>query len=253
MLSKSKPENNECVPSTRIRKFRQKPASTDISLISYQASLLNSMPSCKVVQILTLSIVAAFSFTADIRAGIDSGGGIVTHAGLVNWNSIGEPIQTIPVTAGSNSIFVGQIEVLYTLATPPAPSNPDQDGDGLPDEWEMQYFGSISSTPSADADGDGASNLMEFLAGTIPNSSASVLRLSPNLSSGNLSVSVPTVSGRNYRLFFSTDLQTWSFVRSVGGDGSLKSITFTPANDDPQFATRTDKSKYFIRLEIQQP
>jgi hypothetical protein len=202
------------------------------------------------------TIQAAFAFvllTHSSFAGIDSGGGSATHGSLKNWNSIGEPIQTVPVSAGSNSIFSGHIEVLYSLATPPAPSNPDQDGDGLLDEWETQYFGSISANPSADADGDGASNLMEFLAGTLPNSPASVLRLSPNISGGALSVSVPTTSGRNYRLFFSTNLQTWTFVRSVVGDGSLKPIMFTPADDDPQFATRTDKSKYFIRLEIQKP
>ena len=185
--------------------------------------------------------------------GIDSGGGTVSHGNMTNWNSIGEPIQTIPATAGSNSIFVGQIEVLYTLATPPAPSNPDQDGDGLPDEWELQYFGSTSATPAADSDKDGATNLMEFLAGTSPANPASILRLSPLVASGALSVSVPTTSNRIYRLHFSTDLQNWTFVRSVGGDGTTRTMTFTPATDDPQFGVRQDKSKYFIRLEIQKP
>jgi len=45
----------------------------------------------------------------------------------------------------------------------------DTDGDGIPDRWESQYFGSATSAnPNADPDGDGRNNLQEFLAGTNP-------------------------------------------------------------------------------------
>ena len=45
----------------------------------------------------------------------------------------------------------------------------DTDGDGLPDRWEQQYFGSATgANPTADSDGDGRSNLQEFLDGTNP-------------------------------------------------------------------------------------
>lgn len=43
----------------------------------------------------------------------------------------------------------------------------DTDGDGLLDEWEIQFFGSID-TVNDDPDGDGLSNSEEFLAGTSP-------------------------------------------------------------------------------------
>ena len=46
--------------------------------------------------------------------------------------------------------------------------------------WQIQYFGSTSNPaadPNADPDGDGMSNLAEFLAGTDPTNSASSLRI----------------------------------------------------------------------------
>lgn len=46
----------------------------------------------------------------------------------------------------------------------------DEDADGLPDAWEKTYFPSIAShNGSADPDGDGVTNAVEFTDGTIPN------------------------------------------------------------------------------------
>ncbi len=49
------------------------------------------------------------------------------------------------------------------------------DADGLPDWWEMAYFGNATSaSPAADADGDGADNLAEYQYGTDPLNAQSV-------------------------------------------------------------------------------
>lgn len=45
----------------------------------------------------------------------------------------------------------------------------DLNGDGIPDAWEIQNFGTTNINVNADADGDGASNLQEYYAGTNPN------------------------------------------------------------------------------------
>ncbi len=183
-------------------------------------------------------------------AAIDSGGGFEALGNQTIWCSIGEPFATDPSTVGNLYQIPGQIAVLYTLATPPAPTNLDQDGDGLPDDWEQTYFDSTGANPGDDPDGDGTTNLMEYLAGTNPADPNSLLRLIPNYQSGVLSVVIPSISGREYRLHFSPDLQSWTFVRSLNGDESIITHTFDPSADDPQFPTRTNKSKYFIRIEI---
>jgi hypothetical protein len=48
----------------------------------------------------------------------------------------------------------------------------DSDGDGLPDSWEIQYFGNLNQTANGDPDGDGLTNLQEFQQGRNPTKSA---------------------------------------------------------------------------------
>ncbi|MEI6516379.1 MAG: binary toxin-like calcium binding domain-containing protein, partial [bacterium] len=48
------------------------------------------------------------------------------------------------------------------------PAQLSLDGDSMPDDWEMQYFGNLNPTDSGDADGDGVPNYAEYLAGTNP-------------------------------------------------------------------------------------
>ena len=77
---------------------------------------------------------------------------------------------------------------LYNLALPPdgvsGLVNADSVGDGIPDWWRKRYFGSSgttnsSSCASCDPDGDGFSNLEEYLAGTNPNDASSKPNVHP--------------------------------------------------------------------------
>jgi hypothetical protein len=53
-----------------------------------------------------------------------------------------------------------------------ATRSPDSDGDGLPDAWELQWFGELAPVPSGDPDGDGILNETEYRYGWDPRTAA---------------------------------------------------------------------------------
>jgi hypothetical protein len=88
----------------------------------------------------------------------------------------------------------------------------DENFDGLPDDWQRLYWGDNPATwppGHVDSDGDGVSNLDEFLNGTNPLDPESVLRtrIIPHRFGGILNWS--TQRGFIYQVMISTDLKTW--------------------------------------------
>jgi len=94
----------------------------------------------------------------------------------------------------------------------------DSDGDGLPDAWEESliavYGGTLGSIrPNDDLDGDGISNLNEYLAGTYafdPDDGFYLTIVDAN--AGNATLEFLTLRGRNYKLEASPDLRQWAPV-----------------------------------------
>jgi hypothetical protein len=170
------------------------------------------------------------AFGDSLYAAIDSGGGLSALGGGTNHSSIGGGFDTSASAAGL-------IEILY----PEIPAGSDADGDGLPDAWEMQHFGTAGASASADVDGDGTTNLMEYLAGTDPRSGTSVFRPTSRVESGKLILTVPTVSGRNYRVWGTANLQTtWTAHDTISGDGSTIAWEYL----------MSQSPRYFLRIEI---
>ncbi|MCX7869290.1 MAG: hypothetical protein N2322_04995, partial [Terrimicrobiaceae bacterium] len=103
----------------------------------------------------------------------------------------------------------------------------DSDGDGLPDSWENEHFGSLAQNGEGNADGDGLTNFQEYVFGSNPASASSgrpATSVAP--SPEGFVFSFLTIPNRWYQPQVSTDLQTWSPLGArIAGDGSIKSVT----------------------------
>jgi hypothetical protein len=130
----------------------------------------------------------------------------------------------------------------------------DSDGDGIPDNWMMQYFGHATgqagdlSRAQDDADGDGVSNLAEYLAGTSPKDPHSYLSITGLGLGGTTGVQVAWGSASN---------KLYSLQRAIALSGGLgftniaEHILSTPPENAYLDATATNSRSLFYRVRVE--
>lgn len=182
------------------------------------------------------------------------------------------------VTAGAIYTLAVDIGgVLYypiEVNTPPTVGNPagrqrldltlgaDSDKDGLPDAWEeLQLYlagGSTTDltlvTPNGDLDGDGLTNLTEYIAGTYAADATETFYLKITQATETRSeFEFFTITSKVYRLEQSVDLQTWSPIDFTVGTASSPSAAYTATGVGVMtgaVARSAGEAKTFYRLKV---
>jgi hypothetical protein len=183
-------------------------------------------------------IVPAASVAWSVHSGPISAinaGGLAT-AGLVALNTVATVMGT----------YNGQTAALGITVMDTIPDNfGSYAGDGLPDDWQTQFFGVDHplAGPASDPDGDGHSNQFEFTAGLVPTDSLSrfLLRVDPvlNMPAQKNVVFAPIVAGRTYTVEFAATSTSGPWALLTGApqsdNGSVRTVTDTNAAGPKKF------------------
>ncbi len=114
----------------------------------------------------------------------------------------------------------------------------DSDGNGLPNIWEMKYFGAITlANPTGDADWDGSDNLSEYISGTNPQDAESIFTVYMDGYTKNLEWL--TVPNRIYTLQHTPNL-TNEFINQVEiiGIGGQILYPYLPSDEQGFFRVK---------------
>jgi hypothetical protein len=123
----------------------------------------------------------------------------------------------------------------------------DVNSNGIPDAYELTYFGAVAPgrTRATDTDGDGMSDFAEFSAGTNPTNASSVLRLTAAFQPVNDSVRInwPSGAGHAYRVHGSADGVTWApYSDWIRATGLTTSWTVPPPTNGAPYLFRIEAS-----------
>ena len=150
--------------------------------------------------------------------------------------------------------LLGLLDNLRTTeSTSLFPRIPDNDGDHIPNTYELTN-GLDPDWPldaNEDLDGDGSTNLDEFISGTDPTDKNDVLRISAiDLQSTSVYVSWPSILGRTYKLSWSIDLTNWAQATNTPGTGAEISLAVDLGPIDSEDGIEGNLNQLFFRLEV---
>jgi CotH protein/chitobiase/beta-hexosaminidase-like protein/lamin tail-like protein len=136
----------------------------------------------------------------------------VDYSSLAPWpanaGGTGQSLQRIVSSAYGNDPVNWQAAAPTAGAPNPGGGSTDNDGDGLPNDWEianaLDHNSAVGDHGAAgDPDGDGLTNLQEYISGTNPRNAASFLRVESISNAGNSArIQFIAVNGKTYTVLY---------------------------------------------------
>ncbi len=139
-------------------------------------------------------------------------------------NAYGNGLSLQRITTGAyGNDPVNWFSAVPSAGAPNTTINPDSDGDGMPDAWELANFGTLARDGSGDFDSDGVSDLNEYLSGTNPDDPNDYLRiLSAVVTETTCVLTFNAVAGGSYSVFYreAVDAGVWTKLADVPAHAS---------------------------------
>ncbi len=151
-----------------------------------------------------------------------------------------------PTSSYTDTVHAASSHGYYMLAVRMPGLNGDTDGDGLPDAFESQYFASsVAAVAGYDFDGDGQSNIEEYIAGTNPTNAASLFKATKvwRAPVGTV-VEWVSVTGRVYSVL-------WSSIPSASWDVLQSGIAHPQHSYTDTVHTAEDKGFYKVDVKME--
>jgi len=171
---------------------------------------------------------------------------------LTDESSVRSELATITGT----DLLASLDQLRVNTSTEVYPRIPDNDGDSLPNSFEV-LFGLDPNSPAdadLDLDSDGSTNREEYIAGTDPSDATDIFRVT-NLADSptEFVVTWPSFAGRTYTVLWSIDLQTWQTHSVVNGIGANQSATIDKAAIDALDGVTGNLGELFVKIRIEAP
>jgi hypothetical protein len=122
-------------------------------------------------------------------------------------------------------------------------------------DWQLKYFGSTNApqaAPTADPDGDGAPNYLEYLVGTNPLLATDAWRISYQATNGNFSVRYPAVANRGFEVQFTSRFDGAASWQPLDVPGNQPFISANPYQALVQDGPLANSARFY-RVRVFEP
>ena len=162
----------------------------------------------------------------------DSGGGMNSSNNINHYGSLGTVYGTTNQVGADVVNTTGFILFNFT-ASDNRSTEIDSDLDGIPDDWENTFgLDASSSNATSDIDGDGFSDLAEYISGTSPIDRGDYFSHAGTYHDDQFALQFETKSGRTYSLKVSTNLLQWHDWTDVSGDDLEHTLEFNTSTSN---------------------